>query len=136
MSVEDRADNTKLARQTSQNDEEYVRNNFWTKAKRYSSKIPFLKDAIALYYCAIDPKTPKWAKVVAFGGLAYFILPVDVIPDFLVIAGWTDDAAILAGALKALSSQVKDEHKDKARNWVSRQKGRIDHRKEVTPDHE
>ncbi|MCL6459630.1 MAG: DUF1232 domain-containing protein [Gorillibacterium sp.] len=131
MSIENQDDDTKLGRNESQNDEDYVRNNFWAKVKRYSTKIPFLKDAVAIYYCAIDPKTPKWAKVIAFGGLAYFILPVDVIPDFLIIAGWTDDAAILAAALKTISSHVKDEHKDKASLWMSRKKGFVNDTKIV-----
>ncbi|WP_438434174.1 YkvA family protein [Gorillibacterium sp. sgz500922] len=105
-----------------QTDEEYVRANFWIKLKTHAAKLPFLQEAVALYYCAIDPKTPKWAKAVAFGGLAYFILPIDVIPDIFVLVGWTDDAAILAGAIKTLSTKVKDEHRDKAKAWITGRK--------------
>ncbi|WP_040952951.1 YkvA family protein [Gorillibacterium massiliense] len=105
-------------RQEEQSDEEYVRTHFWSKLKSHTGKIPFLKDAIATYYAAVDPATPKWAKAVAFSGLAYFILPVDLIPDFLVVVGWTDDAAILAGALKTLSSKVTDNHREMAEVWI------------------
>jgi len=105
-----------------QTDEDYVRKNFWSKLKTHAAKIPFLQEAIALYYCAIDPKTPKWAKAVAFAGLAYFILPIDVIPDVFVVAGWTDDAAVLAGAIKTLSAKVRDEHRDKAKAWIAGRK--------------
>lgn len=125
------AEDHQLHRQKGQDDETYVRRNFWSKVRRYSAKIPFLKDALALYYCAVDPKTSKWAKLIAFGGLAYFILPFDAIPDFLVVAGWTDDAAILAGVLKTLSTQVKDEHREKAKEWVSRKKRMVVKRKEA-----
>ncbi|WNQ12638.1 YkvA family protein [Paenibacillus aurantius] len=113
-----------LTRYEHQTDEEYVNANFWAKMKKSASKIPFMLDAVAMFYAATDPKTPKWAKAVAFGGLAYFILPIDVIPDFLLIAGWTDDAAILAATLKTLASRVTDEHRQKAREWADGEKHR------------
>ncbi|WP_082651905.1 YkvA family protein [Gorillibacterium timonense] len=111
-----------LIRQDGQSDEEYVRDHFWSKLKTHAAKLPFLQEALALYYCAIDPKTPTWAKAVAFSGLAYFILPIDAIPDIFIVAGWTDDAAILAGAIKTLSTKVKDEHRDKAKAWITGRK--------------
>ena len=30
------------------------------------------------------------------GGLAYLALPLDLVPDFIPVAGWVDDAAVLA----------------------------------------
>lgn len=94
--------------------EEMVKQNFWTKTKKVAGKIPFTKDVIAMYYCAIDAKTPLWAKGIAFGALAYFISPIDAIPDALIGLGFTDDAAIIAAGIKAIAGQVTDEHKDKA----------------------
>lgn len=98
----------------SKENEEIVTRNFWTKIKKFAGKIPFTKDAIAMYYCAVDSKTPLWAKGIAFGALAYFISPVDAIPDALLGLGFTDDAAILAAGIKAIAGQVTDEHMDKA----------------------
>lgn len=46
----------------SKENEEMVTRNFWTKTKKFAGKIPFTKDAIAMYYCAVDAKTPLWAK--------------------------------------------------------------------------
>ncbi|HBS46492.1 MAG TPA: DUF1232 domain-containing protein, partial [Paenibacillus sp.] len=69
------------------------------------------KDAIALNYCAVDAKTPLWAKGIAFGALAYFISPIDAIPDAILGLGFTDDAAIIAAGIKAISGQVTNEHK-------------------------
>lgn len=119
MFRKDQNSSHELVRFEQQTDEDYVRGNFWNKLKQKgATKIPFLLDAVALYYCALDTKTPKWAKAVAFGGLAYFILPIDVIPDMLVVVGWTDDAAILAASLKTLSTKVTEEHRLKARHWA------------------
>lgn len=98
----------------SKENEDIVTRNFWTKTKKFAGKIPFTKDAIAMYYCAVDSKTPLWAKGIAFGALAYFISPVDAIPDALLGLGFTDDAAIIAASIKAIAGQVTDEHRDKA----------------------
>lgn len=67
-----------------------------------------------MYYCAVDAKTPLWAKGIAFGALAYFISPIDAIPDAILGLGFTDDAAIIAAGIKAISGQVTNEHKEKA----------------------
>lgn len=94
--------------------EELVTGGFWAKTKKFAGKIPFTKDAIAMYYCAVDAKTPLWAKGIAFGALAYFISPVDAIPDVLIGLGFTDDAAVIAAGIRALSGQVTDEHREKS----------------------
>jgi hypothetical protein len=49
----------------------YVLRYFWPKVKRVFAKVNFLRDALALYFCARDPKTPPRAKAIAFAALAY-----------------------------------------------------------------
>ncbi|TCP27803.1 uncharacterized membrane protein YkvA (DUF1232 family) [Scopulibacillus darangshiensis] len=97
-----------------QQNEEIVKQDFWKKMKRFAGKVPFTKDAVSMYYCAVDSKTPLKAKGIAFAALAYFILPTDAIPDAILGAGLTDDAAIIIAALKAISSNVTDQHQEKA----------------------
>jgi uncharacterized membrane protein YkvA (DUF1232 family) len=99
--------------------EQYVANDFWKKMKKYASKIPFAKEAIAMYYCATDPKTPTSSKIIAFGALAYLILPLDLIPDFILGVGYTDDAAAFWVAYNNLSVHMTDAHREKAENWVN-----------------
>ncbi|MNH43102.1 hypothetical protein D3C79_1049300 [compost metagenome] len=72
---------------------------------------------ITLYYCSIDPKTPLSAKATAIGALAYWILPLDVIPDFVPIAGFADDATAVWLAYKSISSHITDEHREKAEQF-------------------
>lgn len=67
--------------------EELVKKSFWSKTRKAAGKIPFTREAIAMYYCAMDAKTPLWAKGIAFGALAYFISPIDAIPDALIGLG-------------------------------------------------
>jgi len=97
-----------------------VRRRFWEKARRTVGLVPFLEDAVAAFYCAIDPATPTWVKGTLFGALAYFILPFDAIPDFIVGLGYTDDLAVLMGALRAVGAHVTDVHRAKAREAISR----------------
>ena len=54
------------------------------------------------------------------GALAYFILPFDFIPDMLPILGFTDDAAILATALRIVSSHITPEHREAAKAALAR----------------
>jgi uncharacterized membrane protein YkvA (DUF1232 family) len=99
--------------------EAYVTRTFWQKMKQTASKVPFVLDAVAMYYAAVDLKTPVWAKAIAFGALAYFIMPVDAIPDWIALVGFTDDAGAIMAALKALGAQVTDEHRQKATEWAN-----------------
>ncbi|HEY4162754.1 MAG TPA: YkvA family protein [Dongiaceae bacterium] len=97
-----------------------VDSGFWPKLRRVARKIPFLDELLAAYYCAIDPKTPLQAKAVLMGALAYFILPIDVIPDFIAGFGFTDDAAVLYAAIRSVAKHIEPRHKDRARQALNR----------------
>jgi len=94
--------------------QEYVDKGFWDKVKKYASKVPFARDAVALYFCARDSETPIAAKATAVAALAYWILPVDLIPDFIPVAGFADDAAAVYFAIKKLRQYITDAHYAKA----------------------
>ena len=90
--------------------EKTVREGFWPKMAKVLAHIPFADKAVAAWYCAFDPKTPLRVKGILLAALAYFVMPIDVIPDFLVGIGFTDDMAVLATALGLIKSHIKDEH--------------------------
>lgn len=98
--------------------ERTVRERFWESLKRLGRNLPFAEDLIAAYFCAMDPATDFKVKATLFGALAYFILPIDVIPDMAPLIGFTDDAAVLAIALKTIAGALKAEHRDKARETL------------------
>jgi uncharacterized membrane protein YkvA (DUF1232 family) len=54
--------------------------------------------------------------------LAYFVLPFDVIPDFIVGLGYTDDAAILFAAIRMVSGSMQQRHYDAAQRWLDEAK--------------
>jgi uncharacterized membrane protein YkvA (DUF1232 family) len=102
-------------------DEKRVREGFWKKVRTAASKIPFMEDVVAAYYCALDPSTPSRARYVLFGALAYFVLPLDWVPDFLLGFGFTDDIAVLAAAVSAIRSNIREAHYLSARKALAAQ---------------
>lgn len=95
--------------------EEYVERTLWTKIKQTAAKVPFIPDVVAMYYTVRDAKTPFWARATIIAALAYFILPIDTIPDILPFVGFSDDAGAIAAALAAVGTHMTDEHRQKAR---------------------
>ena len=63
-------------------------------------------------------KTPLWVKGTVAAALAYFILPIDAIPDVLPIVGLNDDAAVITAALTAISAYITEDHHQKAYDWL------------------
>jgi uncharacterized membrane protein YkvA (DUF1232 family) len=92
-----------------------VAGRFWSTVRRSAAKVPFLPDVVAAYFCALDSRTPLRVRATLLAALAYFVLPLDAVPDLLPALGFTDDAAVLLTALGLVSGHVTDEHKAKAR---------------------
>jgi uncharacterized membrane protein YkvA (DUF1232 family) len=88
--------------------------NFLVDVRRFVGKVPFTNDAVALYFCLIDPKTPIFVKATIAGALAYFISPIDAIPDFIIGLGFTDDAGVIATTLATVARYITDEHRHQA----------------------
>lgn len=108
----------KFKRDTDQTDKEYVKKNIWAKVKKVASKVPFVSDAVSMYFCSIDTNTPLHIRVVAFSALAYFISPIDLIPDTIPGLGYTDDAGVIATAIMTMGPYITEEHRDKAKVWL------------------
>ena len=96
-------------------DKEKVERGFWDKVRKTLGAVPFVEDAVASYYCAIDAETPLQVKAILMGALAYFIVPADMLPDFIAWLGFTDDAAVLAAAIRTVAPHIGEKHRVKAR---------------------
>ena len=103
-----------------QRDEMRVRRRFWTSLKRVAADLPFAEELVTAYYCAFDRETPRHVQAALIGALAYFILPFDVIPDMLPLIGFTDDAAVLAAAIRLVAGHIKPAHRDAAKRALER----------------
>lgn len=93
---------------------------FWKKLKRVLTRIPFAEDLVAAYYCAADPETPGYVRAVLLGAVAYFILPIDMVPDILAGLGFTDDASVLAAAIASVGRHLQPRHRVLARKALDR----------------
>jgi uncharacterized membrane protein YkvA (DUF1232 family) len=87
---------------------------FWAYIRRFATRIPFLKEALALYYCLMDQATPTQVKLIVAAALAYFVLPLDAIPDILAVVGFSDDAAVILLAWQTVRTHVTDDHLTRA----------------------
>lgn len=100
--------------------ETFVRERFWTKLRRVVGRVPFAEDVVAAYFCAIDRKTPLKVRAILLAALAYFVLPTDVIPDFITGLGFTDDATVLMTAIGLVGGHVREHHRQRARSALLR----------------
>ncbi len=96
---------------------------FWSKVVKYAKKAgsEVIEKALWLYFAAQRDDTPIWAKTTIYAALAYFVLPIDAIPDALPVVGYSDDLGVLVGALAAVSmyidENVKTQAQDKMTEW-------------------
>jgi uncharacterized membrane protein YkvA (DUF1232 family) len=84
------------------------------------ANIPFAEEAVAAYFCAFDRATPLKVKGILLAALAYFIMPVDFVPDFVLGLGFTDDMTVIITALSLISTHMRPEHRDRARSALAR----------------
>jgi uncharacterized membrane protein YkvA (DUF1232 family) len=101
-------------------DEGALRRGFWRKIRRVAMRITFAEDLLAAYYCTFDRNTPLQVKATLVAAIAYFVLPVDAIPDVIPGLGFTDDAAVLTTAIKLVADHIQPLHRDAARNALHR----------------
>jgi uncharacterized membrane protein YkvA (DUF1232 family) len=111
-----------LAQQLAE-DEQTLKQRFWQKLRALAARLPFAEDLIAAHYCAFDRQTPVHVKAALVGAIAYFVLPADVIPDVLPVIGYSDDAAMLAAAIKLVASHITPDHREAARQKLARMRG-------------
>lgn len=99
--------------------ERTVRKKFWPTFRKAVRHIPFARDVVAAFYCALDPQTPMRVRGILLAALAYFVMPVDIIPDFFAVIGFTDDVAVLGAAFALVNSHIKPQHYEAADKALS-----------------
>ncbi|HMA13916.1 MAG: YkvA family protein [Bacteroidota bacterium] len=107
------------ALQTIRRNEAKVARGFWSKLKRSVGRVPFLEEAVSAYYCAFDPQTPRRVKALLLAALAYFVVPSDMIPDFVAGLGFSDDATVLFAAIRMVSGHIGERHHLAARRRLA-----------------
>jgi uncharacterized membrane protein YkvA (DUF1232 family) len=95
--------------------------NFLKTAKQFAGRLPFLRDAVAMYFCMLDQKTPLWAKAAIAASLGYFLMPVDAIPDVIAGLGFTDDAGVIATTITTVLAVISEHHRQQADQFLNSQ---------------
>lgn len=95
---------------------EFSPEKLWEKIKGHAKKVGCegIRSALRLFYALDNPSMPLKTKMVFTGALGYFISPIDVIPDFIPVVGFTDDIGVLAAAVVMAASYIDAEAKAKA----------------------
>ena len=76
------------------------------------------RDIHALYLCSRDPRVPWHAKALAIFVAAYALSPIDLIPDFVPVLGYLDDAILVPVGIwlvvRLIPAHVMAEHRELA----------------------
>ena len=97
-------------------EKKYSEKSFWEKLNTFARKAGYelVEKSLQLYYAAKSPDTPIWAKGVVMGALAYFVSPIDAIPDPIPVIGFTDDLGVLISAVATIAMHITPKEKKKA----------------------
>lgn len=98
-------------------EKDYSEDSFWNKLKKFAKAagIQVVYLALVLYFVMLDKNTPKSAKIIIASALGYFILPTDIIPDFILGVGYADDLGALIFAAGQVVMHLNASHKEQAK---------------------
>lgn len=115
--------NNKVPQNIENYQSEYSESGLWSKVKSVAKKagIKTIYMVLLLHYVLKSPNVSIEDKAKIYGALGYFILPIDLIPDYIPIVGYSDDVAALAYALHAVwknvTPEIKQQAQQKLRSW-------------------
>ncbi len=90
-----------------------------------------IERALRFWYALRSSSLPWRDKIIIYGALGYFIMPIDVIPDFIPVLGFTDDLGVLIASLAAVAHHITPEVKRLASEKAGRLFGTDSSRAEV-----
>ncbi|MGY4752165.1 YkvA family protein [Pannonibacter sp. Q-1] len=96
-----------------------IREKLLETLRKAARQVPFMEDVVAAYFCALDPATPRKVRATLLAALAYFVLPLDVVPDFILGIGFGDDATVLMGAIAMVRAHMRPEHTEAAKDVLA-----------------
>ncbi len=79
------------------------------------------RPALECYEMLVDGATPHQARLTVLAALTYLMVPLDLIPDFLPAAGFSDDMVALTALLglcsRHITPAIRTRAKDRLERW-------------------
>ena len=75
--------------------------------------------ALEAFEMVIDQSTPMQARMTMLAALTYLIMPIDLIPDLIPVAGFSDDLVALTAVISIWSSHLTPQIRNKAREKLN-----------------
>ena len=77
-------------------------------AGKYLADVPVLISLVKAYIDKEYTEIPLGSIIAIVGGLIYVLSPIDIIPDTIPVAGYLDDAAVIAGVIKLVHDDLTE----------------------------
>jgi len=74
---------------------------------------------LLLYFAYNAEDAPGWAKKIIIGSIAYFVSPIDSIPDLTPFLGLTDDIGVLTFGLVTIACYITTDVRSKAEHKLT-----------------
>ena len=101
-----------------------VWDHLWKYTKVIGQKVAY--SVLLMVFAFRRKDTPRWARNIIIGSLAYFLSPFDSIPDLTPILGYTDDFGVLSFGLVTIASYINDDVRIEARKIMKKIFGELD----------
>ncbi len=79
-----------------------------------------LRPALECLELLLDGKTPPQVRITMVAALTYLLVPMDLIPDFIPAAGFSDDLVALTALLGLCSTHMNEEIRIRAQRKLDR----------------
>ena len=93
----------------------------WQRLKRCAKALK--NDGLTLWFACRHPDMPLIPKMLALLVVAYFLSPIDLIPDFIPVIGYLDELILLPAAiyfiLKLVPASVLPSCRSQAAEWIA-----------------
>ena len=98
----------------------FSEDSFWSKIASVlkSAGLEIIYKALQLYYAMQNPNCPMSVKAGIIAALGYFISPIDLIPDFIPVVGFTDDLTAIGAAIAMAHMYIDGNVKRMAREKI------------------
>ena len=99
--------------------EGFVQEGVFAKLLRRAGRT-IARPALECYEMLVDGATPHQARLTVLAALTYLMVPLDLIPDFLPAAGFSDDMVALTALLGLCSRHITPAIRTRAKDRLDR----------------